>query len=135
MSNLGFGVMINLLGGNRETVETFKNAINKVISSVTLTDNELVFVMADGYKFKMFDDGQSCCETRYMVTDDNLNDFSGAILLEAKIKGAPSIADEWGDHEVQFLEIETNKGSFVLSNHNEHNGYYGGFSIICRPIG
>ena len=36
-------------------------------------------------------------------------------------------------HEVQFLEVKTSKGSFTMSSHNEHNGYYGGFSIEVRP--
>lgn len=32
-------------------------------------------------------------------------------------------------HEVQFLHVKTSKGSFAVSNHNEHNGYYGGFNV------
>ncbi len=47
------------------------------------------------------------------------------------VKDAPNIADEYGEHEVSFLEIETNKGQISVASHNEHNGYYGG---ICLGI-
>jgi hypothetical protein len=34
-------------------------------------------------------------------------------------------------HEVAFLEVTTDRGVFQMKNHNEHNGYYGGFLIRC----
>jgi len=33
---------------------------------------------------------------------------------------------------VQFLTIITDNGTFTVSNHNIHNGYYGGFFIVER---
>ena len=91
-----------------------------------------------------FEDGSSvtlrnaqfCCEQRFMRTDDDLADGIGAILLGIEVRNAPT---EWTDderdhesatHEVQFLTIITDNGTFTVSNHNIHNGYYGGFSII-----
>ena len=67
-----------------------------------------------------------------MQTDDILTDFLGSKFLGVTIKYAPNIVsdDEWIEHEVQFLEILTSKGSITLSTHNEHNGYYGGFNIV-----
>jgi hypothetical protein len=37
-------------------------------------------------------------------------------------------------HEVQFLIVDTDKGSFTCESHNVHNGYYGGFLVVCRPV-
>lgn len=133
MSNLGMKVMLNQLAGNKESVDAFKAVLGKKISAVWLDEgqNTLRFEFETGEKLNMWDDGQSCCETRYMRTDDNLSEFVGAILLGAELKDAPNQEDEYGDHEVQFLDIKTDKGVFTMSNHNEHNGYYGGFSVCC----
>lgn len=132
--NLGIGVMLNMLGGNSSTVNAFNSSLNKKIDKVFLDEqhNVLVFEFGDGARLKIYDDGQSCCETRYMRTDDTLIEFYGAILLGAEIKDAPNITDQYGDHEVQFLEIKTDKGAFTMASHNEHNGYYGGFAIVCE---
>ena len=137
MGQLGIGAMLGRLGGNRESVEAIQSVLNKTIKSVRVDEemNALRFEFEDGTKFKIFDDGQSCCESRYMRTDDILTEFAGAIFQNAELKDAPNITDEYGDHEVQFLEIQTDKGVFTCSNHNEHNGYYGGFWIICALEG
>ena len=132
MGQLGMGVMIGMLCGNYDSAVAFTGAIGKTITDLTLgNDDALHFVFADGSKIKMFDDGQSCCENRYMQTDDNLADFVGAKLLGAQIKDAPNVTDEdgYGEREVQFLEFQTDRGVFTMASHNEHNGYYGGFSI------
>lgn len=112
--------------------------IGKTIVSLRLDDDTLYIAFADGSKLTLFDDGQSCCETRYMRTDDNLAEYIGGRLLGAEVKDVPKLIGLWkdeceyGDHDVQFLEITTSKGSFVMSNHNEHNGYYGGFCIEAK---
>lgn len=130
MSQLGMGVMLHHLCGNAGSVAAFLSAINKEISELYLGgDDALHFAFTDGTRIKLFDDGQSCCESRYMRTDDKLSDFVGAKLLGAEIKDAPNIEAGYETHEVQFLEVKTDKGSFVMSSHNEHNGYYGGFAI------
>ena len=66
-------------------------------------------------------------------TADDLKQFVGAELLGAEIKPASGIEGPDGDvHEIEFLDITTSKGVFQAANHNEHNGYYGGFSIRAR---
>jgi hypothetical protein len=135
MSNLGFGVMIGLLSGNEETVNAVKSSLGKEIASVHLDSekNSLGFKFTDGTSLYLWDDGQSCCESRYMRTDDKLSDFTGATLLDLELKKAAPINDsEYGDHEIQFLDVKTSKGTFQMASHNEHNGYYGGFHIIAR---
>ncbi len=129
------GVLIQSLGGNEETVNTVKAAIGKKIASVELKDDELQFIFKDGTGMKIYDGGQSCCEHRYMRTDDDLKEFTNTILKDIELKSAPDIEDGHGDcHEVQFLEVITGKGSFVCSNHNEHNGNYGGFWIVAGSL-
>ena len=130
MSQLGVGVMLRMLGGNEESAGAMQAAIGKTIATVALEgDSVLAFTFDDGTRLRLTDTGQSCCESRYMRTDDDLSGFVGATLLGAEVRPAPSIATEYGDHDVEFLVIETSKGAFTMSNHNEHNGYYGGLSI------
>lgn len=136
MSNFGMGVLINMLGGNSETVEAFQASVGKVISSIALTqEDELHLKFEDGTGLKLWDDGQSCCESRYMRTDDNLDEYIGATFVGGEVKDAPNVSDEeYGEHEVQFLEIQTSKGPLTMASHNEHNGYYGGFYIQARAL-
>ena len=74
------------------------------------------------------------CESRYMRTDDDLQSIVGKALVSIMSKDAPNEPDEYGDHEVVFIEVRTNDGSIVISNHNEHNGYYGGFGLTITEI-
>jgi hypothetical protein len=133
MSNLGLGVMIQMMGGNQESAAAFTEALGKTISKMELTsDDELELFFTDETKLVISDQGQSCCESRYMRTDDNLEEYVGATLISGEVKEAPNMPDEYGEHEVQFLEIMTSKGPLTMSSHNEHNGYYGGFWIVAR---
>jgi hypothetical protein len=130
----GMGVMIGMLGGNEKTVKTMQTAVGKTISRAWLGDDDALHLkFYDGSGIRFVDDGQSCCESRYMRTDDDLTEFSGAVFQGAEIKEAAPIHDGYGEHEVQFLEVKTSKGCFTMASHNEHNGYYGGFWIVVRP--
>lgn len=127
------GVMIGMLGGNEDSANAFKNAIGKTIGTVSVIENRLSFAFTDQTHLSISDEGQSCCEHRYMSCDDNLDDFAGATLLDGELKTAPAQNGEYGDVcEIQFLDIKTSKGVFTISNHNDHNGYYGGFWIVCQ---
>lgn len=130
MSQLGLGVMLGILSGNEQSVIAFTRALNKEIAMLVLKDNKLRFTFTDGSRMSLFDDGQSCCETRYMTTDDDLAGFVGAVLLDAEVANAPDVASSSEEeHEVAFLKVKTSRGVFTVETHNEHNGYYGGFSI------
>lgn len=131
MSNLGIGVMLHWLSSNEPTVTAVKSALNKKIKSVKLEGERLKFIFDDDSTLQLWDDGQSCCESRYMSTDDDITYYIGAKLTGFELKEAPEIENEWGSHEVQFLEVQTDKGVFTISSHNEHNGYYGGFAIVA----
>lgn len=127
---LGIGAMLAELGGNEESVQAFKNAIGKEIAQIKIDENELVLKFVDSSAITFRDEGQSCCEHRYMNTDDRLNDYVGSTLLGAQTKSGPSTEREYGDPiDCEFLEVITSEGSFIIKNYNEHNGYYGGFAI------
>lgn len=137
--------MLNWLGGNKETVESFTGSVGKKISALELMKgdtekyyapaDELVFTFADGSKMRMWDNGQSCCEERYMHTDDDLAAFVGTTLMDGEIKEGPEREGEYGDvHEVEFLVITTSKGAFTIETHNIHNGYYGGFAVRAAMV-
>lgn len=135
MGGMGLGVMINTLGGNKETVKAHSAAMGKVLKDLALVDNELRLYFEDGTGIRFWDDGQSCCEHRWMHTDDELGDFVGATFQEAELRDGPTEDSEYGEpKESQFLVIRTSVGMFTMVNYNEHNGYYGGFWIVVRPI-
>lgn len=133
MTQYGLGVMIGMLCNNVESAAALAGAIGKTIAALSLgNDDALHFVFSDGSKLKISDEQQSCCENRYMRTDDDLSDYVGSKLLGAVLKCAPDLQDDDGDvHEVQFLEVQTDRGVFTMASHNEHNGYYGGFWIVA----
>lgn len=135
MSQLGMGVMINQLFGNNGVPEIWAKVKDQTIGAVALKDDALEFTMADGYRFKLYDDGQSCCESRWMHTDDDLPYFSGTTLLNVELKDGPVEEGEYGDaKESQFLVVTTSKGSFTMVNYNNHNGYYGGFYVKAEVL-
>lgn len=125
----GIGAMLNDLADNESSVAAFKAVVGAKIKEVTFSGGALHFVMDSGFKFRFEDQGQSCCEYRYMTCDDDLTKFSGANLTGAEVRDQPSGAQEYGEHEISFLVVDTSLGSFTCAAHNEHNGYYGGFSI------
>jgi len=135
MSNTGLGVMISQLSYRSKNPADF---YGKTISSVFMGenhygDNFLDIEFTDNVKIRLRDDGQSCCEHRYMTCDDDLQALVGNKLEKIEIKDVEYKEGEYGQpHDIQFLEITTDKGFITIANHNEHNGYYGGFSIIVE---
>lgn len=116
-------------------MENLNLYVGRVITSVVLDSDVLRFMFADGSQMNLWDDGQSCCENRYMVTEDDLSLYSGAMLVNIEVRDAPDMEDEYDNvHEVQFLEVMTNRGCFTMSTHNEHNGYYGGFCVRMEAV-
>lgn len=131
--NLGLGVMINMLSSNEETINSIKSSIGKEIQDISIVENELKIDLPD-FTLIIWDNGQSCCEHRYMKTDDDLNSFIGEEIIGFELKNSNKTGDEDYPHEIQFIEIKTNKSVISFSNHNEHNGFYGGFSISAKII-
>jgi len=104
------------------------------ISEVILGGDRLTMRFTDGRALIIEDTGQSCCENRYMDCDDDLTAIAGGHLVHIELSepGHTDEDDNYGCHEVQFLKVQTTNGFFTCCTHNEHNGYYGGFSIEMK---
>ena len=136
--NQGISVMLHRLSSNSESVAAYRKALNQKIVALELDsarDKErLLLTFENGYRLALLDDGQSCCESRYMTTDDTLSDYVGADFVEVELRDAPSKGGEYEEHDIQFLVIKTSRGSFTIETHNQHNGYYGGFAIVAEEV-
>lgn len=110
--------------------------VGKKIASITLgsLDDNLHIWFSDGTGVKISDDDYQCCEQRYITTDDDLTSYVGDTLLGTEVKGCSDLDTQEGYHEIQFLEIKTDKGCITFTTHNEHNGYYSGFNIRTKDL-
>ncbi len=107
----------------------------KGIRNAYSDDSEVRLTFLDGTTIRLADDGQSCCESRYMRTDDDVLSLIGKNLLSIEEKEVPNIDDEYGEsHEVCFLEIRADNEIVTFSFHNEHNGYYSGFALEIDEV-
>lgn len=126
-----------------ETRRVVSKYIGRIIVDAALLDDKLIITFEGESKIVVWDDGQCCCEHRYMRTDDDVRSLVGRVLvcIELKDDCAPvCLADDVGDtHEVAFVEVGTNAGFVTLETHNLHNGWYAGFDLcvseICRKKG
>lgn len=125
----GLGVLIKGLVGNDETRSAIQNSLDKTISGVFITDDNLYINFTDDTALRIWDGGQSCCEHRYMVCDDDLTEYVGAKLTNVISKPASFVDEDYDVHETMFVDFETTNGVFTIVNHNLHNGWYGGFYI------
>lgn len=133
MSQLGLGVMMNMLAGDEDTAQAVGASLGKTIESVRVVDNQAIITFTDNSVLTLWDDGQSCCEHRYMsCADYDLPTFKGANLISVEVVDGGQQDKDYNVHEIQFLNIVTSLGTIQVANHNEHNGYYGGFSIAAK---
>lgn len=127
-------------------------AVNRVIRSIEIVDVDykspfpwarylddrqaLVIVLESGWTLVFMDDcGQSCCENRYMHTDDDLTALVGETLVSVRHGGG----NEEGEMdacvvEAEFVHIQTNRDSVVIGTYNSHNGYYGGLDLAMTVL-
>ncbi len=131
--NLGIGAMMHYLsGGSKESADKY---YGRKIKAASMKNEKLNIAFEDGSEIQIFDNGPSCCESRYMRTDDDVNWLVGKTLKAINTKPADNKTGEYGEeHECVFLEIDTNEGCITFSNHNEHNGYYGGFGLTINEV-
>lgn len=129
---IGIGAMLHHLGGG--SPKSASDFYGRKITAAAIKDNALFLTFADGVSVRLWDDGQSCCESRYMSTDDDLSSLVGRALVRIEAKAGPNEPDEYGEHETCFVEIGVDDGFVTLTNHNEHNGYYGGFGLSIDTV-
>lgn len=135
--NLGMGAMIHYLsGGSKHSADEY---YGQTVLDAALVENRLRLKLDSGKTIEIWDDGQSCCESRFMTTDDDPAYIRGGKLIKIETKNGPDEGDEAGEygecHETCFIEIGTDKGFITLTNHNKHNGYYGGFGLTITERG
>lgn len=137
MSKLGIGAMLHQLGGGSD--HNTDEFYGRRIVSAEIKDDRLRIGFDDGEHIALWDNGQSCCESRYMTTDDNVADLVGKTLtlIEPK-KHEEKDCEYGGSHEMVFIEIQakarTKVTTVTLVTHNEHNGYYGGFGLTITKV-
>ena len=131
MPQRGLGIKARIiLGGSPNGTDVL---CGKEIVSAELVDNQLKLQFADGAKYNLWDDGQDCCERRYITTDDDISSLVGQSLTRIETKDGPDQATEENPHEKIFVELHTATGcAVVLTTHNEHDGYYGGFILTIK---
>jgi hypothetical protein len=128
MGQAGIGAMLHYLGGGSK--HDPKEYYGQTILAADIADDKLSLKLDGGKTIEIWDNGQSCCENRYMRTDDDLSSLVGNTLVRIEAKDGPDIGDnDYDVHEQVFVEVGTDKGFITIANHNEHNGYYGGFGL------
>ena len=125
--SMGLGAMIHYLSGGSE--HSASEYYGQKILSAEIVDNRLRLGLKNGKTIEIWDNGQSCCENRYMSTDDDVSSLVGKKLTQIACKEGPTVDEDYNVHEQVFVEVATNKGFITIANHNEHNGYYGGFGL------
>ena len=93
----------------------------------------------DSYKV-LIENGQSCCESwGYFDTNDNKDDFLGAMLLDVRTtdtilnsKRLETLEVSVEISECMFVDFITNRGTFQLAVYNSHNGYYGHSVLLLK---
>jgi hypothetical protein len=120
-------------------LEKYNTAIGKVITEARISEDggdgggSLVLKFEDGSGLEIYDAGQSCCEHRYLTCDDAPQDLVGKPFSGYDIKDADEEDDgSYNIHETAFVEVRAGFDSITLTTHNEHNGYYGGFSLSVK---
>lgn len=116
--------------------EALSRVSGRRLNSASLAGDTLRLNFEGGPVLELRDDGQLCCEHRYMRTDDDLSYYAGSAFLGAETRDGGVSEDEgYGDvHQIQFLDVRTDRGVFTLSSHNKHNGFYGGFSLTVVEV-
>lgn len=107
--------------------------VGREVAAAAIADNKLNIDFADGSKVAVWDDGQSCCEHRYMTTDDDPASLVGGKLIHVTVKDPTNVEADYDAHETAVVEVATDKGFIIIVMHNEHNGYYGGFGLTITP--
>lgn len=104
------------------------------VAAVSLEDDALTLLLRCGKTVTFRDMQPSCCEKRYLRTEDDIQAVVGLKLRKIELSSVFVDEDSRGDvHEVCFLKLEFDSwGHITLCSHNEHNGYYGGIDLIVE---
>lgn len=127
-------VFVHNQGVGGRSLEIAEKYNGMEIVSISLNNDVATFKFKEG-GFEMRDDGQSCCESRWMHSEDE-KDFDyhiGAIFRFIQVVAGDG--EESSEcHDTEYCNILTSKGVLQFVCHNEHNGYYGGFSVQLEEL-
>ena len=116
-------------------IEEHHEVIGLSMSGYAITTNEQVLKL-------MITDSQDCCENfGYFISEDDVNDFIGAELIDVKITDTElkegnlkklelNVESESFEGGVMFVDIVTSEGTLQFVAYNEHNGSYGHEAVI-----
>jgi hypothetical protein len=125
--------MIHMLsGGSKENADKY---YGRTIVDAAVDGDRMFLKFDDGVSIELADQGQSCCESRYITCDDDAKNLIGGKLSKIEAVELTEKEGEYGDcHEMVFIEVATDKAHIKLCTHNEHNGYYGGFGLSIYEV-
>lgn len=118
--------LVSDFGSN--TPEIMKRCAHKEIDHIVVDENHVSILFKD-LELVIVDNGQSCCELRYMSTDDDVTYHNKSLFMGIALGSVEEVGGDGEVHDIQFLDIYTTLGVISVASHNEHNGYYGGFDI------
>lgn len=122
--------MVQTLFGTSEDLEKYKGLVIKKANLDREAEPDRINIeFVSGGKIFIYDNGQSCCEHRYITCDDDFDTLLGGKLLNIEVKKYEDKEADYDVHEKCFVEISTDKGFVTFTTHNKHNGYYGGFGL------
>ena len=119
--------------------------MNEIIIKIEETTFQKGSSKFDGYEITTnkqiiqfgIDNCQQCCESwGYFSSEDNLNEFIGAKLLDIQLTDTAlntKKLEKQGlsrEDNTMFVTFKTNKGLFQLTAYNGHNGFYGHDAVI-----
>lgn len=88
----------------------------------------------NGNILEVDDNGQSCCEHRYITCDDDLEGLRGQRVVSIEVTHCNEGEGGYDCHEQAFVRVQFSRYAVTLCTHNEHNGYYGGFCLRVRLL-
>ena len=93
----------------------------------TIYEGFLITTNKQQIRMGIDNDGKCCENWGFFMTNDDLQEFIGARLLEVKIVDACLNVEKAPDiyeGDVMFVNFETSHGTLQFTAYNEHNGYY-----------
>jgi len=105
-------------------VREIKEIYNRIVIRIDKTDDELLFHLDDGSRWKMYH-RQDCCE--YVTLDDvcgDLNDLLDSPILKFEEVYQYSNKNDSNSFTWTFYKIATIKGQVDLKWYGTSNGYY-----------